>query len=83
MRSTIWLTATCVRIADAYFVLGGGCALYETSPLQRRLRDLHAAAQHAAVQQRHYVSAGKLLLSSSVQFDDRRRLLAQGTKPIH
>jgi len=41
----------------------GGSALYETSPLQRRLRDLHAAGQHAAVQQRHYVGAGKLLLS--------------------
>jgi hypothetical protein len=40
-------------------------AIYETSPLQRRLRDLHTAAQHFAAQQRHYVSAGKLLLSGS------------------
>ena len=36
-----------------------------SSPLQRRLRDLHAAAQHAAVHQRHYVGAGKLLLDSA------------------
>jgi alkylation response protein AidB-like acyl-CoA dehydrogenase len=65
-QTAIWLATTCVRAADACFALGGSSALYETSPLQRRLRDLHAAAQHAVAQQRHYVSAGKLLLSSSV-----------------
>lgn len=61
-QTAIWLVTTCVRVADACFTLGGGSALYETSPLQRRLRDLHAAAQHAVVHQRHYASAGKLLL---------------------
>jgi alkylation response protein AidB-like acyl-CoA dehydrogenase len=65
-QTAIWLVTTCVRGADACFALGGGSALYETSPLQRRLRDLHAAAQHAIAQQRHYAGAGKLLLSSSV-----------------
>jgi hypothetical protein len=33
--------------------------VYDSSPLQRRLRDLHVAAQHATVHQRHYVAAGK------------------------
>jgi alkylation response protein AidB-like acyl-CoA dehydrogenase len=65
-QTAIWLAATCVRAADACFALGGSSALYETSPLQRRLRDLHVAAQHGIAQQRHYASAGKLLLSSSV-----------------
>jgi alkylation response protein AidB-like acyl-CoA dehydrogenase len=64
-QTATWLAATCVRGADACFSLGGGSALYEISPLQRRLRDLHVAAQHAAVHQRNYVSAGKLLLGSS------------------
>jgi hypothetical protein len=32
--------------------------------LQRRMRDLHVAAQHVGVQQRHYVNSGKLLLDS-------------------
>ena len=64
-QSAIWLATTCVRAADACFALAGGGAIYETSPLQRRLRDLHTAAQHFAAQQRHYVSAGKLLLSGS------------------
>jgi alkylation response protein AidB-like acyl-CoA dehydrogenase len=63
-RTATWLVTTCVRVADACFTLGGGSALYETSPLQRRLRDLHAAAQHAVAHQRHYVEAGKLLLHS-------------------
>ena len=65
-QTAIWLATTCVRATDACFALGGGSALYDTSPLQRRLRDLHASAQHYGVQQRHYVKAGKLLLDSSV-----------------
>jgi len=65
-QTAIWIATTCVRAADACFALAGSSALYETSPLQRRLRDLHVAAQHYGVQQRHYVKAGKLLLGSSV-----------------
>jgi alkylation response protein AidB-like acyl-CoA dehydrogenase len=65
-QAGIWVTATCVRAADACFALGGGSAVYESSPLQRRLRDIHVAAQHASVHQRHYVGAGKLLLDTSV-----------------
>jgi alkylation response protein AidB-like acyl-CoA dehydrogenase len=64
-QAAIWIATTCVRAADSCFTLGGGGALYEASPLQRRMRDLHAAAQHAAVHQRHYVGAGKLLLDSA------------------
>ena len=61
-QSGVWISATCCRTVDACFTLGGGSALYESSPLQRRLRDMHAAAQHASVQQRHYVDGGRLLL---------------------
>jgi alkylation response protein AidB-like acyl-CoA dehydrogenase len=64
-QAAAWITATCVRIVDDCFKLGGGAALYEASPLQRRLRDIHAVAQHATVHQRIYASAGKLLLGSS------------------
>ncbi|MEA2925342.1 MAG: hypothetical protein QOD25_2464 [Alphaproteobacteria bacterium] len=65
-QAAIWVATACVGVADACFTLAGGSAIYESSPLQRRMRDLHVAAQHAAVQQRHYVSAGKQLLSGSV-----------------
>jgi len=64
-QTAAWLAATSVRVADACFALGGGVALYESSPLQRRMRDLHAAAQHAAAQQRNYAGAGRLLLDSA------------------
>ena len=66
-QTAAWLAATSVRVADACFSLGGGVALYESSPLQRRMRDLHAAAQHAAAQQRNYAGAGKLLLDSALR----------------
>jgi alkylation response protein AidB-like acyl-CoA dehydrogenase len=63
-QTAIWITATCVRVVDTCFAAGGGSALYESSPLQRRMRDLHVAAQHVGVQQRHYVNSGMLLLDS-------------------
>jgi indole-3-acetate monooxygenase len=50
-QTAIWLATTCVRATDACFALAGSSALYESSPLQRRLRDLHVAAQHGAAQQ--------------------------------
>lgn len=57
-QAGIWITTTCVRVVDACFVLAGGSAVYDSSPLQRRLRDIHVAAQHATVHQRHYAAAG-------------------------
>jgi alkylation response protein AidB-like acyl-CoA dehydrogenase len=62
-QAAVWTTTTCVRVADVCFALAGGTAVYENSPLQRRLRDLHVAGQHARLQQRHYVSAGEQLLT--------------------
>jgi hypothetical protein len=46
-------------------MLGGASTLYDSSPLQRRMRDIHAAALHAIAHRRHYVNAGKLLLERS------------------
>jgi alkylation response protein AidB-like acyl-CoA dehydrogenase len=63
-QSAIWITSACVRIVDTCVRLGGGSAVYETSPLQRQLRDMHAAAQHGFVHERHYVGGGKLVLES-------------------
>jgi alkylation response protein AidB-like acyl-CoA dehydrogenase len=59
-----WISATCVRAADACFALAGASALYDSSPLQRRLRDLHAAALHATIHPRAFGDAGKRLLAS-------------------
>jgi alkylation response protein AidB-like acyl-CoA dehydrogenase len=82
-QAGIWIASTCVRVAVACFAPAGGSAVYETSPLQRRMRDLHVAAQHAAVQQRHYVTAGKAAFAQfrrqfdGCPFDDRGQLAAQ------
>jgi len=65
-QAAIWIAAACVRVANSCFALGGSSAVYDTSPLQRRLCDLQTAAQHTAVQQRHYVGAGKLLLDNAL-----------------
>jgi indole-3-acetate monooxygenase len=64
-QTAIWVATTCVQAVDACFALGGSSVVYENSSLQRRLRDLRTAAQHAAVQQRLYTRAGKLLLDGS------------------
>jgi len=66
-RSAVWLATTCVGIADASFALAGSSAVYDSSPLQRRLRDLHIGAQHAHAQQRQYVDVGKLALRRSAE----------------
>ncbi|MBC8741624.1 flavin-dependent monooxygenase [Paraburkholderia sp. UCT31] len=65
-QNAVWIASTCVRIGDACFALGGGGALYDVSPLQRRLRDLHAGAQHVVAQQRNYAAVGRLLLEDLV-----------------
>jgi indole-3-acetate monooxygenase len=64
-QQVVWMASACGRIVDACFALAGGVAVYEDSPLQRRLRDLHTGAQHFAVQRRHYAEAGKFLLDVS------------------
>ncbi len=64
LQTGAWIVTTATRIAETCYRLAGGIALYETSPLQRRLRDMQAASQHYAVQQRHYVAAGKMLLGN-------------------
>ena len=55
-----WTTATCIRVVGTCFALAGASAVYDNSPLQRRLRDIHTAAQHFTVQQRHYTAAGRI-----------------------
>lgn len=63
-QAAIWITSTCVHVVDACFELAGGSAVYDSSPLQRRLRDIRVSAQHATVHRRHYLNAGKWLLAS-------------------
>jgi alkylation response protein AidB-like acyl-CoA dehydrogenase len=64
-QAAAWVTDTCLRVVERCFTLGGGVAVYNSTPLQRRLRDLQVAAQHAQVQTRRYIGAGQLLSSKT------------------
>lgn len=52
----------CTHAVDVVFHRAGGVALYETSPLQRCFRDLHAGGQHIAFSLESWKRIGKSLL---------------------
>lgn len=60
MQMNVWVTEAATRVIDRCYTLGGSTSLYDSSPLQRRLRDIHTATQHMVSAQRHYMSAGAL-----------------------
>jgi alkylation response protein AidB-like acyl-CoA dehydrogenase len=53
---------TSAEVARSMYDLGGGTAIYEDSPLQRRFRDAHAATAHFQVNPSTWELAGRLLL---------------------
>lgn len=63
VQTVVWITSACVDVVTGCVELAGSRAVYETSSLQRRLRDLQAAATHIAVHPRHYAAAGELVLA--------------------
>jgi alkylation response protein AidB-like acyl-CoA dehydrogenase len=63
LQATVWITSACVRVAEGCFELAGSRAVYESSSLQRRVRDLRVAAQHVAAHPRNYVAAGAAVLA--------------------
>jgi len=54
----VLVAETAARVVDVCYTAGGGSALYEKSPLQRRLRDIHTLTQHASVQENVFATAG-------------------------
>ena len=48
-------------VVDVAFAQGGASAVYDASPLQRRLRDAHTAAQHFVAGRDFYGIVGALL----------------------
>ena len=49
-----------VRAADTAYTLGGGTSVFESSALQRCLRDAHVVTQHIMVAPRLYETLGKV-----------------------
>jgi alkylation response protein AidB-like acyl-CoA dehydrogenase len=50
------------EVARAMYDLGGGSAIYESSPLQRRFRDAHTATAHLQVNPAIWELTGRVLL---------------------
>ena len=57
---------TSVAVVDAAHRLGGAGSLYRGNPLERRLRDVHTAAQHMVVAPATMELAGRVLLGLEV-----------------
>jgi len=53
---------TAADVTRSMYDLGGGTAIYDDSPLQRRFRDAHTATAHFQVNPASYELAGRLLL---------------------
>lgn len=58
-------TAASAAAVDTAYDLGGGTSIYETSPLQKRFRDVHAATQHMLVGPSTWELTGRLMLGLS------------------
>jgi alkylation response protein AidB-like acyl-CoA dehydrogenase len=58
LQGSAWIHATCTDVVNGCYTLGGSGAVLNASPLQRRLRDSHAARQHVFAQERFYARAG-------------------------
>ena len=62
-------TTASAGIVDAAYDLGGGTSIYETSPLQRHFRDIHAVTQHMLVGPQTWELTGRLLLGLQTEVE--------------
>jgi alkylation response protein AidB-like acyl-CoA dehydrogenase len=65
LQASAWIHAACTNIVSGCYTLGGSDSNMKSSPLQRRLRDIHAARQHFFAQERFYGFGGKKVLGFS------------------
>jgi alkylation response protein AidB-like acyl-CoA dehydrogenase len=55
-------TRASIEVVNAMYTLAGGSSVYDNSPLQRHLRDVHVASQHITVGSGTLETIGQLLL---------------------
>ena len=63
----MWAVDRAMSVTTTTYRAGGGSSLYSDCPLQRRLRDIHALAQHFIVRRDTLVTAGAILAGQDVQ----------------
>jgi alkylation response protein AidB-like acyl-CoA dehydrogenase len=66
--TTTWVAQTAAAVVDTCYTAGGGTSPYDSSPLQRHLRDIHTLTQHAALADERFTRAGATLLGREVPF---------------
>lgn len=67
LRATAtWTTHTAAAVVDTAYTAGGGSAMYTSSPLQRRLRDVRAVTQHFGIKPDTLTKAGAILAGEEV-----------------
>jgi indole-3-acetate monooxygenase len=59
LQGSAWIHAACTNVVSGCYTLAGSSAVLNSSPLQRRLRDIHAGRQHIFAQERYYAIAGR------------------------
>jgi alkylation response protein AidB-like acyl-CoA dehydrogenase len=65
--SAVWAVDRAISVVTTAYRAGGGSSLYSDCPLQRRLRDIYALAQHFIVRRDTLVTAGAILAEQDVQ----------------
>jgi alkylation response protein AidB-like acyl-CoA dehydrogenase len=65
--TAIWVVARAAAVVDFAYHAGGGTALYESSPLQRRMRDIHTLTQHFLVRPDTLATAGAIFAGQDVE----------------
>jgi alkylation response protein AidB-like acyl-CoA dehydrogenase len=60
------VTTLAAAVVTTAYGLAGGSAVYDTSPVQRRLRDVHTATQHFVAGRNSYATVGALLVGEKV-----------------
>jgi hypothetical protein len=65
-----YVTAECAKVVDAAYSVAGSASLSDTSSLQRRLRDIHAATQHGAATGEGYRTMSALLVAEELSAMD-------------
>jgi indole-3-acetate monooxygenase len=61
-----WVAQLCEAVVDTCFATNGASGIYDTSSLQRRLRDIHTIRQHASLNDNSITRAGAALLGQPI-----------------
>jgi alkylation response protein AidB-like acyl-CoA dehydrogenase len=61
-----WVAQVCTAVVDTCHTVNGSAGIYESSPLQRRVRDIHTITHHAALNENAITRAGAALLGQPI-----------------